>query len=218
MTTQAVAFDFDGVFVRDSEAVFKAEAWGEVLAAYHGRYEHHLREAQLRYGHGQPGGRVGILRYVYEALGEPASVVEALIERSARAFDDRVQARIVAAGLVPGAREMLRTLKQRGLSLYLNSGTPTAALLVSARNLNISGFFQEILGSTNSKVDNLKHIADRERVPPASIVVVGDGDSDVAAARGVGCRFVGVSHRWNRWGQAQGFPTITDVGDVVKFL
>lgn len=218
MITKVISFDFDGVFVQDSDAVFKRQAWKVALAPYEGRYELFLAEGNSLYGSGKPGGRVEILRHVYQRLGEPAHTLDARVGEAAKTFDDYVQKKIREAGVVPGARELLLTLSQHGLPLYLNSGTPTSALERSAHNLTIDHFFRGILGSTQSKVDNLLFIIKQERAVPAQILVVGDGDSDVTAAREVGCPFVGIANNWNRWGSEEPFPVVADLFDLATHI
>lgn len=217
--TSVVAFDFDGVFVADSDAVFKMEAWHIVLAPYAGRYEPLLEEGRKMFGSGKSGGRAEILRHVFRGLG----VAETRIEEAARAFDTHVQARIAAAGVVPGAMEALAGLRNRGMALYLNSGTPTPALVKSASNLGIADFFREILGSTEEpvggdKIHNLSYIMGKEGVGTEEILFVGDSASDAAAANECGCRFVGVSNRWNGWGEERPFPVVADLRDVERYL
>jgi phosphoglycolate phosphatase-like HAD superfamily hydrolase len=223
---KVISFDFDGVFVRDSEAVFKKAAWSVAFASYIGirRYEPFLKEGNALFGSGKPGGRKEIMQYVFEKLGEPAESIKDLVEKSAKAFDDYVQRKIMEAGLVPGSREMLEDLSGRGILMYLNSGTATSALITSAKNLQISDFFRQIFGSTEepfggSKVVNLHVMGRWEKVRRKEILFVGDGESDIKAAREFGCSFLGFSNRWNNWeAEKKPFPVITDLRDVAKYL
>jgi phosphoglycolate phosphatase-like HAD superfamily hydrolase len=224
MNVQAVSFDFDGVFVLDSDAVFKKQAWDIALAPYRGHYEAYKKEASELYGSGRKGGRVEIIQYIFEKLGEPEEHIPALVAETVRVFDEYVQTNILNAGLVPGALEMLEQLAGRDISLYLNSGTATSALVTSAQNLGIAHFFRGILGSTpepvgGSKVDNLTYTANQEGVKPSSMLMVGDGGSDYNAAKEFGCRFLGVANLHNQWAEMpQDFDLVTDLRDVVNFL
>ena len=224
MNTQIVVFDFDGVFVRDSDAVFKKEAWGIALQGWTGQYEKFLEEGDQLYGGGKPGGRMAIFRHIFECLGEPADAIPALVTEVAQVFDKHVQTRILDAGLVTGALGMLETLSKRDIGLYLNSGTATSALQRTARNLKIEGFFSEILGSTKepsggSKVDNLQYITKREQVEISAMLFVGDGESDHKAALEFGCSFVGIANKWNQWGKEEKlFPVVTELQDVLRFV
>src|SRR3989344_6295175 len=219
MTTKAVAFDFDGVFVRDSDAVFKIEAWDSALAPWAGRYKPMLDEGRSIFGEGKKGGRLEILEYVFEKLGEPQEKIPALVAQAAKDFDEHVQNRIAEAGFVPGALEMLQELSKLGIALYINSGTVTTALETSTKNLTIRSFFKGILGSLKSKADNLRDITAREGIGSSAILVVGDGDSDYQAAQEAGCRFLGVANKWNKWRSGEkNFPVVTDLRDVKDYI
>jgi len=221
---KVVSFDFDGVFIRDSDAVFKKDAWKIAFASYEGKYELHLKVANGLHGWGKPGGRKEIMQYVFKKINAPTDSIDNLVETAAKIFDNYVQNKILEAGLVPGAVEALNELSTRDLSLYLNSGTATPALILSAKNLKIDHFFKEILGSTKepvggSKVDNLLHIAEREGKNPYEIMVAGDGESDIHAAKELGCKFIGVANCWNRWKEeGKQFPLVTDLKEISKFL
>jgi phosphoglycolate phosphatase-like HAD superfamily hydrolase len=222
--TRVGVFDFDGVWVRNSDAVHKKEAWRDVLMPWEGRYEPHLAEVQRQYGSGKRGGRREILTSIFEKLKEPKAEDPEFVENILGVYDTHVQKRILEEGLVEGALLLLSQLKKRGLVLYLNSGTPTGALMRTARNLKIEEFFTGILGSTSepiggSKVENLIHISADEGAGPSEILMVGDSDPDYEAAKEVGTRFVGVGHQWNNWNKEQKpFPVITDLRDITKFL
>lgn len=216
---RVIGFDFDGVFVLDSDAVFKKEAWARVFGAYGERYRPFLEEADSIYGSGKQGGRVEVMTHVLRRLGEPEEKIPALIETGAGLFDADVQARILAAGLVPGAHEMLEELQRQKIVMYLNSGTATKALEIAARNLKIAAFFKGIWGSTRSKLDNLRLMMEETGAHPEEFLVVGDGESDIQASREFGARFVGIANKWNRWAEVpQSFSYVTDLRDVVKFV
>lgn len=223
MQTKTVAFDFDGVLVLDSEN-YKKEAWGKALAPYTGHYEPYLNEAVRLYGSGKPGGRKEILSYIFTKLGVGEAEFDRTVEEAAKVFDDYVQSMIMAAGLVPEAKPMLKKLRKRDIPLYLNSGTATSALMRSAQNLKIMHFFAAVLGSTpepvgGSKVKNLGFVAKCERAEPAQILMVGDSDFDLNAAKEFGSRFIGVANRHNHWADTpQEFDFVTDLRNVLQFV
>ncbi len=220
---KAVSFDFDGVMTLDSDAIHKKNAWGIALADYPG-HEEHVRVGNTLYGNGKPGGRVEILRYVLEQHGVAADRIEKEVRNASAVFDEHVQTKILEDGLVPGAYEMLETLHARGIALYLNSGTATAPLRTSARNLGIDRFLKESLGSTKDpvgggKVENLTYIAVSENLSPNNILMVGDGASDLRGAEQFGCPFLGVANRWNEWDKVeQLFPFVTDLREIPMLI
>jgi phosphoglycolate phosphatase-like HAD superfamily hydrolase len=221
---QVAVFDFDGVFVEDSEAVFKQDGWKVSLKEYEGRYEKHLAEAHTLFGHGKSGGRVQLMQYVFAQLGVPSEKIAPLVENTVQVFDDYVQAKILEVGLVRGALEALEGLEHRGRPIYLNSGTATPALRLSAHNLGVDRFFKSILGSTpepvgGSKVENLQHVLAVEKVKSRKVLMIGDSDSDYQAALDVGCRFLGVANRHNKWAtHRKPFPMVEELRDVSGFI
>lgn len=220
---KAIAFDFDGVFVIDSDAVYKKEAWDIALAGIPKEMRDQLiAEGNVRYGNGKPGGRVEILRFALQESGLYTDVAAALAH-AAQLFDEYVQAKIATEGVVPEALTMLEVLKNHGYALYLNSGTASAALKESASVLGIMPYIKEALGSTQeprggSKVDNLTYIALNESLTPSEVLMVGDSMIDVTAAKTFGCPFVGVHNHWNKWGNTEPFPVIGSVGQLAVYL
>jgi phosphoglycolate phosphatase-like HAD superfamily hydrolase len=212
---KAAVFDFDGVFVLDSDAIFKRDAWGVALSAFdRTEWEPLLREANSIFGHGKPGGRKEILEHVFRGLGKDEGDIEQLVANASALFDAHVQTEIKKAGLVPGAREMLEQLKTREIVCFLNSGTATSALIRSAENLGIAGYFDGIYGSTKEmtdtgtelpgggKIENLERV-EKAGFSRVEIIVIGDGVSDLEAAKKFGCRFLGIANKWNRWDESR---------------
>lgn len=210
------------MFVLDSEG-FKNEAWKIILAPYGEKHEIFLTEARKVYGAGKSGGRLEIFGYIFRKLGRTEDELQSLVANAGKEFDEYVQYKIIDAGLVFGVVEMLESLSAIGIPLYVNSGTATVPLIKSVANLRIGSFFKEILGSTKepfggSKVENLQFVAKQENISISEILMIGDSDSDFAAAKEAGCHFLGVSNHWNKWGNEELFPTVTDLRDVASFL
>lgn len=216
---RAVAFDFDGVLVVDSDAVFKEEAWKKALSGYRG-YEPHLEESRTLFGHGKKGGRKEMVRHILSRVGVAGEDLEAHASEADKIFDAHVRDRILDAGLAPGARETLMALKARGISAYLNSGTATYALKATALLLGIENLLRDSLGSTSepiggSKAENLRHIARQEGIPTSAVLMVGDQDSDRMAAEAVRAPFLGVSNQWNGWKPGEGpFSVVRGLGEI----
>ena len=71
-------------------------------------------------------------------------------------------------------------------------------------------FFRGVYGSPATKADNLGRILAAEGVPPGQALFVGDGRRDLAAARQLGARFVGVRNAFNDFDPA-GLTMIDDL-------
>jgi phosphoglycolate phosphatase-like HAD superfamily hydrolase len=124
-------------------------------------------------------------------------------------YDREVTASIRAIGVRPGVRETLADLTQR-YQVYLNSTTPEASLRRTVTALGLAGFFRDVRGGPASKLDNLSSIMVTAQAAGADVVVVGDGESDLASARARGCVFVGIPNEFNGWVTAD-FPLIADL-------
>lgn len=222
MKAKVVVFDFDGVLVRDSDALFKKEAWDIAFSRWKGRYETFLIEANQIYGSGKSGGRLEIIQYILGKLDVSEEEIPTLTREVSEVFDKNVQSKILEANLVPGSKELLQTLKDLGIIIYINSGTTTSALCRYLSALNVEHFFSGILGSTKephggSKVDNLNYIGSKEKVDSSSILFIGDSESDYQAANKFNCHFIGISNIWNHWGEeSKPFPVVTNLLDILK--
>lgn len=197
-------FDFDGVFVLNSDAIFKKQAWKVVLESVSPNYETLLLEASAQYGHSKAGGRLEIIKYILSKIDFPSASVDVQSKRMSKEFDEYVQTEIEREGLVAGSLELLDFLNARQAPCYLNSGTATSALQKSAKLLKITSYFNGVFGSTaepvgGDKVTNLKYIAQRENVIKEAVVFIGDSYSDYEAASEYGCGFIGLNNVHNNW-------------------
>ena len=101
--------------------------------------------------------------------------------------------------LVPGSREILASLRDRGLRLYLASGTDQAFVVREAVLLGIDTFFEgRIYGAvdqyrTFSKRIVIERVFRDEDVDPAAFVAFGDGYVEIEETRKVGGIAVGVA-------------------------
>ncbi len=101
--------------------------------------------------------------------------------------------------LVPGSREMLAELRDRGLRLYLASGTDEAFVVREAELLGIASFFE---GRIHGAVDHYQSFSKRiliervfreEGVDPVAFVAFGDGYVEIEETRKVGGVAVGIA-------------------------
>lgn len=96
--------------------------------------------------------------------------------------------------LVPGARELLQTLKDRGVSLYLASGTDDEQVILEAQTLQVADFFEEIAGAPHRVEGCPKEAALRKLMRPDSkMLVAGDGRVELQLARQSGAVALGIA-------------------------
>ena len=109
--------------------------------------------------------------------------------------------------LVPGARQMLVTLQQRGIPMLLASGTDLDALQNEANLLNIDQFFdQGIAGpesdtSSFTKADACDLMLQRLSLPAKSLLNIGDGYVETRLTRDRGGVAIGVAYDAEHPGQ-----------------
>jgi phosphoglycolate phosphatase-like HAD superfamily hydrolase len=100
--------------------------------------------------------------------------------------------------LVPGARAFLEALRERGLRLYLASGTDHADVLEEARLLRIDGFFGDsIFGAQDdcsfSKALLVCRILASSNCAPAELMGFGDGFVEIEEVKKAGGVAVGIA-------------------------
>jgi phosphoglycolate phosphatase-like HAD superfamily hydrolase len=101
--------------------------------------------------------------------------------------------------LVPGARALLEELKDRGLTMYLASGTDEIYMKEEARLLGITGYFEGgVYGALDdyksfSKAILIQRILSSAEFGGQQILVFGDGYVEIEEVKNVGGVAVGVA-------------------------
>lgn len=101
--------------------------------------------------------------------------------------------------LVPGSRELLSRLKNRGLKLYLASGTDIEFVKDEAALLNLTGFFEGgVYGALDdyksfSKAILIQRILSSSDFQGTEFLVFGDGYVEIQEVKNVGGVAVGVA-------------------------
>lgn len=179
---KAVIFDFDGVILESAD--IKTAAFLELFAEYP---EH--QEAILRHHL----DHVGVSRYrkfewIYsELLDRPLDEAES--RRLGEAFSEIVLEKILACPFVPGALELLETLRARAL-LFVASATPQEELEHIVVSRDLRPFFAEVWGAPPTKAEILRSIMTRHGLEEGEVLFIGDGVSDYRAAEETGIPFL----------------------------
>jgi phosphoglycolate phosphatase-like HAD superfamily hydrolase len=103
------------------------------------------------------------------------------------------------AWMIQGARSFLEHLAQRGVKLFLASGTDREYVEKEAAALGVAALFGgQIFGAkgveeTDSKEIVIQRILDDHRLPGEQLLVVGDGPVEMRSARQVGALALGVA-------------------------
>lgn len=180
--TRAIILDFDGVVVESND--IKAAAFDTLFADAPGRL------VEIQDYHRTNGGisRRVKFRHIHEKiLGRS---YDAEIEASLAAqFSTLVEDQVVQAPFVPGAREFLDRA-QRRYRLFIASGTPESELLRILTRRGLLSFFVRAYGSPTTKPVIIREVCRIHGLRPHEVVFVGDGSSDLEAARETGVTFV----------------------------
>ena len=116
--------------------------------------------------------------------------------RSSRLLALQSGDRSVESLLVPGSFSILTELQNRGITLYLSSGTDHEALVMEAELLRLTPYFEKrILGAGpggSTKPGLLARLV-KNGVPADKIVFFGDGQVEIAAVSEIGGIGVGLA-------------------------
>lgn len=138
---------------------------------------------------GQPLPPLGYKReYLRRLLEEIADRLDGL--RRGRTDPDSL--------LVPGARPFLESLRERGLCLYLASGTDHADVVEEARLLGVDEFFEDrIFGARDdfsfSKALLVRRILSSAECRPEELIGFGDGYVEIEEVKNAGGTAIGIA-------------------------
>jgi phosphoheptose isomerase/phosphoglycolate phosphatase-like HAD superfamily hydrolase len=101
--------------------------------------------------------------------------------------------------LVPGVKEVLRTLKELEVKCYLTSGTDEADVMEEAELLGVAEFFDGIHGATDanstvcSKEEVLRELLKNDSFKGSQLIIFGDGYVEIELGKQVGAYTVAVA-------------------------
>ena len=124
--------------------------------------------------------------------------------------------------MMEGVAEAISGGKAMGISQVLLSATEQDMLTGQLERLGIYGEFDEVIGLDNihARSKKAQALAWRERNPDARPLFIGDTlhDADVAAAVGGDCVLYCGGHQSRSRLEATGFPVISDIREITKYL
>jgi HAD superfamily hydrolase (TIGR01549 family) len=191
---EAVIFDFDGVIVESMD--IKTDAFRALFADHPERLDAivalHRRHAGI--------DRLVKFEMIYrDILHLPLD--EKQKRALARRFEALVESQVTACPMVEGAAKLLALLEGH-VPLVVVSGTPEGELKRIIERRGLARYFRAVRGSPGAKTEILRDLLREESWNPRHMLMVGDADSDFAAARENGLNFVGRVPP----GQASPFP------------
>ncbi|MCC6729454.1 MAG: HAD family phosphatase [Chthonomonadales bacterium] len=186
MQVRAVLFDLDGVLIDSSS--FHRESWTKLGS----EIGFQMTDAVFWETFGMPNRQIFPLLF---GRALPEAEASALSERKEELFRALARGRLQA---LPGAIDLLRSLKESGFRLALGSSTPRSNVDVILETLGVACLFDGTVtaddvthGKPNPEV--FLTAAARVAVPPERCVVVEDAVVGVEAARAAGMRCLAVT-------------------------
>jgi len=183
---QAIIFDFDGVLA-DSVDV-KTKAFAKLFESYGPRIV-----KKVIHHHKENGGMSRFDKFQYyfsEFIKEPLS--EEDMGKLSQEFSNLVVQKVVEASEIKGASKFLIENYIK-VPCFVNSATPQDEIRVIVKRRGWHSFFKEILGSPQTKIQNLEFILETYQLNPQKCIFLGDAISDYKAAMALNVNFFGIS-------------------------
>jgi len=182
---EIVAFDFDGTIIDSNLA--KAVCFEKVFARFgpeagHEAFSFHMSNL------GQ--SREEKIRMIGQQLdlGLGDKEVRLLCDD----FAMRVVGEVKRCPLVKGFREALMSIDGQ-FPLFIVSATPEKELRGIVAEIGLRSHFEEVIGHPTPKDAALLSIAENHNVSPNRVLLVGDSENDLVAARCAGTEFFMIS-------------------------
>ncbi len=177
-----VFWDFDGV-IKDSVEV-KSNAFEALFRPHGAGLASRVREHHERNG--------GVSRYEKIPLylgwaGVPVSIP--VVEEYCRRFSELALQNVIESPWVPGVREYLEQHYERQYFVVVTA-TPQKEIEEILHRLGIGGYFHEAYGAPTSKSAAVGAVMLRSNVARDQVLMIGDAETDVTAARENGIAFL----------------------------
>ena len=132
------------------------------------------------------------------------------------------QINIKSAPLFPDAIKILDVFKEQNIPQIIISATKEDLLRGHIEDLNITSYFEDILGLDNINAESKVCIAQNwlKEHPCANPVLIGDTvhDAEVAYAIGVDCILIANGHQNRQTLKKTGLPVYCSLGELLNYL
>ena len=191
---RSVVFDLDGTLI---DSVPEVCAALNCVLASRGRQTLGVDEAFYMVGE----GAMATLERAFIATGAPLDAA-ATADVMAAYLGAYKEARGANTLVYPGVFEVLRQLKAAGVSMSICTNKPAATTTTTLGGLGLLGFFSRIVcpEDTQHRKPDGGHVLDCLGPTEGATnyaVMVGDSETDMAAARDAGLPFVAVSYGYS---------------------
>lgn len=209
VTFDHVLFDLDGTLTDPAEGIFKS-----ILEALSVLGITAPDEATLRRCIGPP-----LQRSFPLWLNVPAERVDEAMALYRKRYGEQGMLENVP---YPHTREVLEALRRRGHTLWVVTVKPVLFARPILEHFGLAGFFSgifgaELDGTRADKRELLAHVVTTHGIAVDRAVMIGDHDHDIAAAKHVGMRSVGVTWGYGSREELEhaGATWIVDTGEAL---
>jgi phosphoglycolate phosphatase len=190
----AIVFDLDGTLIDSVPEV--AAALNHVLADF-GRRQLSVSETLDMVGE----GAVATLEHAFTATGAALDddQIPKVMSTYLSTYKDARGANTV---IYPGVRPVLEQLRSSGVAMSICTNKPAATTTATLEGLELLAYFPRVVcpeDTLHRKPDG-RHVLDClnfNGANPARAVLVGDSETDMAAARDAGIGFIAVSYGYS---------------------
>lgn len=120
-----------------------------------------------------------------ESLGHPDP------EKAKAEFQESLNKRITKAELYPGVIELLKEIKERNVKLFLATSSPKKTFELSKSNKSVDKYFDYSVFADDVNFykpdpQAINIIIDKFKILKSEVLMIGDSDKDILAARNAG--------------------------------
>lgn len=173
---KAIVFDFDDTIV-DSNRI-KQETFTQILSSLGFNSKEVLDVIKNEYM-----SRVEVFKHFLP------SYTQDQLSKVIALFSKKVYDKIICLKPSSDFFKIVKEAQEKNTLIFLSSNTPENQLIEIVTKMNLISIFKQVHGYPKKKEDTLKRIINQYGLSPKSILVIGDGLSDLEAAKKNGTDF-----------------------------
>ena len=182
-----IIFDFDGVIL--DSVKLKNKAFQKIVECY----QPSIRKKFLKFHNNNLGiSRKVKLKYLEKILSDDDKHYDA---KTSKKLDKILSSNLKKASLIPGIISFLK--KNKGLNLFISSGTPEAYLKKKCLEKNIYKYFKRIMGTPRSKNQHILDLKNKFIINKNNTIFFGDSMTDLKVAVRHKFNFIQVGNNLN---------------------
>lgn len=173
---KAIVFDFDDTIV-DSNRI-KQETFVQTLSSLGFNSKEVLEVVKNEYM-----SRVEVFKHFLPTYTQDE------LSKLIALFSKKVYEKIICLKPSRDFFKIVEKAKEKNILIFLSSNTPEDQLIQIVTKMNLNSIFNQVHGYPKKKEDTLKSIIKQHGLSPKSILVIGDGLSDLESAKKNGTDF-----------------------------